>query len=94
MNDVENLPRAYKIDDIFIITKVYPYNEIINERRVSCLGLLGVSIEQDNEIDYCKKNLTIICKCPIYLLGYIMCSPCIFTCLCINISFNICRRCQ
>jgi len=81
MTDEENLPKAYKIDNISIITKIYPYNERV----------LSVSIEQDNnETDYCKKSL----KCPIYSIGYIICIPCILTNICINISCNICHGCK
>jgi len=81
MTEEQNLSKAYKIDDIFIITKVYPYNERV----------FSVNIEQDNiETEYCKKSL----KWSIYSLGYIICIPCILTNLCININCNVCRICQ
>jgi len=48
MIEEQNLPKAYKIDEISIITKVYPYNERV----------LSVNIEQDNnETEYCKCSI-------------------------------------
>jgi len=89
----ENLVTAYKIDEILIITKVYPYdnnitNNEISDERVSYLGILSIDIRQENNwMSYCKKNLMIICKCQIYTLGYIICIPCIITKLCINVNY-------
>lgn len=88
----ENLVTAYKIDEILIITKVYPYdnnitNNEISDERVSYLGIS----QENNWMSYCKKNLMIICKCQIYTLGYIICIPCIITNLCINVSCYACR---
>jgi hypothetical protein len=92
----EYLVNAYKIDEILIITKVYPYDNIINneisDERISYLDILSIDVGQDNNcMSYCKKNLIIICKCHIYTLAYTICIPCIVTNLCINISCNAYR---
>lgn len=92
-----NLPYATKIDDIIIIKKVYPYddNQIMNQENNHIVSYEEISYRYGNRetniISNCKKNIGILCKCQIYIIGCILCIPCITTNICINISFNLIR---
>lgn len=79
------IPIAYKIDDILIISKVYPFDdnqEIQDDNQ---------EIQENNQISYCNKYIDNLYKCPIYIIGYTLCIPCITINLCIYTCCCVCR---